>query len=144
MSRIIGQVIGAIVLVALIVAALAAANWAWVWMTAEISGRVEAQRQIESAPSRIANYEHFFDLCASAERKQASLGAQRLLLEETSDPTEARRVRQNIAALTAALAGDAARYNADVQKDYTRARFLDSGLPKSIDPDRPIICGGGW
>lgn len=114
--------------------ALSFFSWGWRYMTAEIRGRVGAEEQIESAPSRIANYEHFFDLCASVQRKESKIAAQRRALEGTTSEEDRQRIRQNIAALEGARAGDIHRYNADASKQYTRARFLDSDLPYRLDP----------
>lgn len=114
--------------------ALAFASWAWRYYTAEVRGKVGAEEQIESAPSRISNYNHFFDLCASVQRKEAKIKAQKDSLAYASGDDES-RIRQNIAALKGARAGDIARYNADASKQYTRARFLASNLPPRLDVD---------
>lgn len=127
-----GVFAGFLLLIA-VCALLALGGWAWMYITAEPKGIAEAERQIESAPSRIANYEHFYDLCAEVQGLEASLSAQRVALEATGSESERERLRSNIAGLTAQRARTIARYNADARKSYTRARFLGQDLPRSLD-----------
>lgn len=137
------KIVGIVVVVIVLMGLISLGSLAWRYMTAELKGRVGAEEQLESAPSRIANYEHFFDLCASIQRKEAKIIAQTDNLELAEADKERRRIRQNIAALKGARAGDIARYNADASKQYTRARFLSSDLPYRIDPraDRTTCTG---
>lgn len=113
-------------------AAVSALTLGWKYLTAEVSGRVNAEVQIESAPSRLANYEAYFDQCAAIQGYEASLVVQReALVGLTGD--DAQRVKTVIAGISAQRSRAIAQYNVDVRKDYTKARFLDSGLPKVID-----------
>lgn len=118
-----------------LVVVFSAAGWAWLYYTAEVRGVVSAEEQIESAPSRISNYNHFFELCASVQRKESKIASQRSLLETATSDEERARIRRNVAALEGARAGDIHRYNADAAKQYTAARFRASSLPARLDAD---------
>lgn len=126
---------GTLALIILIVLSIGgtALGWAWRYFTAEIKGRVDAEERIESADSRIGNYEHFFDLCATIQGNEAALQSQRAALAGAGEK-EARRYRANIAGIEAQRQRNIARYNADARKAYTKARFLGNELPKRIDP----------
>src|SRR3546814_2987104 len=56
------------------VAVTAAGSWAWRYYTAEIRGVVGAEERIQSAPSRIAAYDRFFDLCAAIQGHEGTIG----------------------------------------------------------------------
>lgn len=126
------KVVGWGLLILLAIFVIAGTSLGWRYITASVRGIVGAEEQIESAPSRITNYEHFFDLCAAIQRKEAKIVAQQDALELAEGDKERERIRQNIAALRGARDGDIARYNADASKTYTRARFLASDLPYSL------------
>jgi hypothetical protein len=100
--------------------------------TAETRGKSNAEAAIESAPSRMANYDHFFDLCASIQGYEAGLATQRASLDGlTGDDLS--RTKTVIAGISAQRSRSIAQYNADARKEYTSARFLSSGLPKQIN-----------
>lgn len=123
---------GLVVVALFVLALLSLAGLAWRYYTAEVRGKVDAQVQIESAPSRITRYEHYFDLCAAVQGYEGALTAQRALLS-SADGKEAERVRANIAGIAAQRARAIAQYNADASKSYTSARFLGASLPRSLD-----------
>lgn len=104
---------------------------AWKYYTAEMSGKVNAEVQIESAPSRIAGYESYFDQCAAIQGYEAAIKVQKDVLSSL-DGEDAARTRTVIAGISAQRGRAIAQYNADARKAYTQARFLDSGLPKHI------------
>lgn len=99
------------------------------YATAGLFGRVEAEVQIESAASRIPNYDHFFNLCASVQKAEAGLDAQYGALDGAESVKERERIRANIAGLQVARLGGIYQYNVDARKDYTKGRFRDSDLP---------------
>ncbi|MAX33709.1 MAG: hypothetical protein CME72_11675 [Halomonadaceae bacterium] len=127
MLRNTGAVIGAIALLLLVIAG----GWAFRYFTAETRGIVNAEEQIESAGSRITNYEHFYDLCAAVQGHEDALAAQRHALAN-AEGDEAERIRANVAGLEAQRNRAIRRYNADARKAYTRARFLGEDLPREI------------
>jgi len=115
-------------------------GWGWMYLTAEFKGRAEAERQIESAGSRIANYEHFYDLCATIQGNEASLAAQRAAMAGAPADEQA-RYRANIAGIEAQRRRNIARYNQDANKSYTRARFLGEDLPRRINANQEnTVC----
>lgn len=134
------KIIGATFAAALVVMVLAAGGWAWRYFTAETRGVVDAEVQIESAPSRIGNYEHFYDLCAAVQGHEDALAAQRQALEG-AEGKEAERIRANVAGLSAQRDRAIRRYNADANKAYTRARFLGDDLPRQLDTNvETTVC----
>ena len=115
---------------------LALAIFAVVWVvryySADERGRAQAREQIQSGPSRVAAYNHFFDLCAAVQTDEATLQAQRE--ELATNPSESRRgqIQANIAALKSGRAEKINSYNADARKDYTIGQFRSSGLPYQL------------
>jgi hypothetical protein len=99
---------------------------------AEYIGRGEARIEIQSGASRIANYEHFFNLCASVQADEASIDAQTAAMQTAITTEDQQRFRQNLAALQANRARSIYQYNADAMKDYTSGQFRDSALPYQI------------
>lgn len=113
---------------------LAGVGWAWRYYTASVEGKVGASEQIQSAPHRIAAYNHFFDLCAGVRADEVSLDAQTIQLQATTDAFQRTRVQTNITGLIGHRASLIEEYNANARKDYTEAAFRDSDLPFQIPP----------
>lgn len=124
-------VIGALALIAAIVVGIFAVRW----VTAEPRGKLGAREEILSGSSRIAAYNHFFDLCASVQATEAALGASTDELAQATDHDDIERLRTNITALTAQRARSIAQYNADSRKDYTIGQFRDLDLPYRLPTD---------
>lgn len=126
-ANIAAWVVGVLVLVALVVGV----GWAWTYLTASTSGKVSAQKQIQSGSSRIAAYNHFFDLCASVQTLEGQLAAQTAALP-TATGADYGRVQANIVGIEGARAGAIAQYNADARKGYTIGQFRSSQLPYQL------------
>ena len=111
-------------------------------ITAPFFGWADAERQIESAPSRISNYNHFFDLCAAVEGYEDQILVLTTQLAETdeNDTKEVNRLRSSIAGLEGQRARAIRQYNADATKDYTAARFHDSDLPYQLSIEGTNSC----
>jgi len=123
-------IIGIIALIAL----LTVGSWAYRYYTAEIRGTVDAEEQIESAPSRISRYEEFYNRCASIQGHEDSIQAQMKRLDSVDpESSEAGRVRANIAGLESQRARSIRRYNTDAANSYTMGRFRASNLPYRLD-----------
>ena len=118
----------------ILILAILAVTWVVRYYSADERGRVQARESIQSGPSRIAAYNHFFDLCAAVQTDEATIQAQRE--ELTTNPSESRRgqIQANIAALKSGRAEKINSYNADARKDYTIGQFRSSGLPFQLDP----------
>lgn len=112
--------------------ALFAAGLAFRYFTADVRGRVDAQEQILSGPNRIAQYDHFFNLCASVQSLEAQLDALNVELPRAPTVRDESRILASITGVTAARARAINQYNADALKSYTSARFRDSDLPFQI------------
>lgn len=125
---VVGSILGLFALVALIWGF----SFGFGWLTAAPNGKLEARKSIQSGSSRIAAYDHFFNLCASIQTDDSRIDAQ---LDELAASTgdDAARVRSNISGLTADRADAINEYNADASKDYTIGQFRSSALPYHID-----------
>lgn len=121
-----------VILVLVGIAALVGVGWTIRYYSAPIEGRVGAQERIQSAPYRIAAYEHFFNLCAGVRTDEASLDAQTEQLEATTDAFQRTRVQTNITGLIGHRAGLIEEYNANARKSYTEGQFRDSDLPYQL------------
>ena len=109
------------------------------WVLAEPRGALQARTQIQSGATRIAAYEHFFNLCAAVQGQEAAFAAQYDELTTATGDDE-QRVRANIAGLSAQRGRSIAQYNVDARKDYTIGQFRASGLPFQI-PATPYEKG---
>ena len=75
-------------------------------------------------------YQYFFSLCESVQSAEASIDAQRALLD--SPNVSQAMVEQNLAALEATRARSINTYNARASQDYTSGQFRDSDLPYQL------------
>lgn len=109
------------------------------YYTADIRGRVDAQETIKSGANRIAQYDRFFNLCASI---QAQEGMLTYLEEElgAAAPEDKARISANITGVQAARARAIAQYNADATKNYTSGQFRDSDLPYQLSVEGVTQC----
>lgn len=109
-----------------------AAAWAIKYYTADIRGRINANEQIKSGASRIVNYNHFFNVCASIQTTESQIDFLTKAKDQTNDPAEVNRLIIAIAGVESARAGSINQYNADASKNYTEGQFRDSDLPFQI------------
>ena len=115
-----------------VVVALSAGGMAWKYATAKIAGQVNAEVQIESAPSRTGNYNAFFDQCAAIQGYEGTIAMHEAALDTVSGD-DADRLRIVLSGIKAQRLRAIAQYNQDVRKEYTMGRFLDPRLPTNID-----------
>lgn len=116
-----------------IIVALTMGGFGIRYLLAPVRGAVDAREQIQSAPNRIVQYNHFFDLCASIQGNEDAIVAQRAQLATAETVENRARINANIAGITAARARNIADYNADAAKSYTDGQFRDSNLPYQIN-----------
>jgi len=111
------------------------------YFTAEVRGKVAANETIQSGGSRIANYNHFFNLCASIQGNEAQINS---LLDEQKTATgkNLERINASITGVKSARLGAIYQYNADAAKSYTQGQFRSSNLPYQI-PANNYPDGGG-
>ena len=136
------QLLGVIILsVVLLLAVVFGIAWLR-GASAPFFGSMDAEVQIESANSRIARYEHFFDLCSSVEGYEAQLVVLQEQLENTDseDRKEINRLTSTIAGLEGQRARAISQYNADAMKEYTDARFRASSLPYQLELEEETNC----
>jgi hypothetical protein len=103
--------------------------------TANFRGETSKRNRVEANGAyRIAAYDHFFDLCAGVQTKEATIKA---LLDEKKAGTTPERLTIIAASLTGLRSGRASdinQYNVDARKSYTLAQFRASDLPFTLDP----------
>lgn len=125
----------------LVLAIVIGSMWIFGWgffqrSTANFRGETE---QIEKTRAngdyRIAAYDHFFNLCASVQSKEATIKALEKELERKPGPSES-RVEQIYASITANEAIRAEtinQYNVDAEKTATIGQFKASNLPYELN-----------
>jgi hypothetical protein len=103
--------------------------------TANFRGNVGVKNQTLADPNyRIANYDHFFDLCASVQTMETRISTARdNLASDQKGSFDAYRDRQNLDAAIAQRAELINQYNADSAKSYTQAQMKASSLPARLD-----------
>lgn len=119
---------GVILLIVLLFAGVFGARW----FLAGPLGSLTAREQILSGPNRIAQYNQFFNICASIQTHESQLDALYAERDATTDQKQLSRINANITGVSAARAGAINQYNANATKDYTSAQFRDSDLPYQL------------
>lgn len=140
MAKVLGWIFVSIIIFGVLIG-MTAALFGLEVATAGIVGRGKAHIEIQSAPSRIGGYNHFFDLCASVQNAESAIDQQTETLKRTSDPNEISRIQTNIDAQQITRSNGIHQYNADASKNYTIGQFRDSMLPYHLD-DSPYEAGG--
>ena len=123
--KVVGYVLGTILAFFALMVFTNGLNYAYQWVAAPFVGELDQRKTVQSGEFRMYSYEHFYDLCASIQRKQRALMAQ----EEVDNG----RAAQNIAALKAQIQGDISQYNADARKEETMGQFKARDLPQHIN-----------
>lgn len=137
------KVWGIILMIFVVLVLMVPAGWAIKYFTADIRGRIEANETIKSGDNRIAQYDHFFNLCASVQADEARLEALKVELEKTPDDVDKSRLLANITGVTSHRARIITQYNADAAKNYTSGQFRDSNLPYRLHiEDENTTCVG--
>lgn len=135
--RIGGKTIAFGVIVLVIVLALAGmAIFGVGWFkksTADFRGDVAAHEKIHAdGDYRIAAYEHFYDLCAAIQGKEATI-AQLTVELDTAPERRTQEIRSTLSAIKASRAQQVNQYNVDARKEDTEGQFKASDLPYEID-----------
>lgn len=123
-------------------------GYALAWWAAPWHGKLEARQEIQSGSSRIANYNHFFNLCASVQSNEARVDELTTVIDVTQSQSEKDRLQISLAGVRALRAEGINQYNVDARKDYTQGQFRDSDLPYQLSVtdykkgDRKTSCGG--
>ena len=109
-------------------------------LLAEPAGQVTAEEKIQSGNNRIAQYERFYDLCASAQTAQNQIT--NLEQERDSGVSESRaeQISSSITALRGKRDEAVNKYNSLASRDYTAGQFRDSNLPYELNGQEPIKC----
>ena len=123
-----GIVVGALALLIIVTGF----SYGWRWVAAPISGAVDAREQLESGRSRISKYNHFFNLCQEIQSTEDKINNTYQQIKTTTDEDWKNKLRRNLNGLKNQRSDLARQYNADVSKEYTKARFKSSKLPWSV------------
>ena len=139
--------IGGAVVAVLLFVAVWILGFALSWWAAPWQGKLEARREITSGASRIANYNSFFNLCASVQSNEARIDELETTVELVTDAAEKQRLTISLGGVKALRHEGIRTYNANARKDYTAGQFRDSDLPYQLtDSDyskgeRKTSCG---
>lgn len=118
-----------------------ASMWVFGWgaftrATADFRGETgQIERTRADADYRIANYDHFFDLCASVQSKEATIDSLEQELETDPREQRAEQIQATLTAVRASRAEAINQYNADAAKEATAAQFRASNLPPKLSID---------
>jgi hypothetical protein len=109
---------------------------------ADRQGRSEQkQGTIGDGNYRIAQYDSFFDQCASVQSIEDKIRNAQDELKTTTDPQRKNQVLINVGALKNNRAEAIRQYNADARKADTKGHFRASDLPFQLDPtDTETTC----
>jgi hypothetical protein len=107
---------------------------------AEEIGKGNAEIQIQSAPSRITNYDYFFNQCASVQTLEEQIDAETNRLEQTEDNSTRNVILANLSGLQGQHSRAVNNYNARASADYTSGQFKASELPYQLVS--PYVAGG--
>ena len=128
---------GTLLVVAVVVVAILIGSGVWLFRvaTADVKGAGDQVIQTKgNAQYRIAAYDAFYDACGAIQAKEDQIALQEPLLEAAKPGTpDYQRLEANVVALKSSRASLIRAYNADASKADTRANFLASDLPYSID-----------
>jgi hypothetical protein len=135
---------GAVIGTGVVLAGLSLAAAGFNYWTAPIFGKADAERSIESGPSRIALYTQFFQLCGGVQSLEGQIDSQVAYAESVTGDAKTKAL-QNVAGLKGRRAQVIADYNSQATMKYTAARFLDANLPYQISPvaydgHSPTVC----
>lgn len=138
--RIFGLSVVGLVATLIVFLLLGVGIWAIAWVWAPWKGAGEARQQtVGSGTYRIAAYDHFYDLCASAQSLQQNLELTKESLK-TATGSDKTREQINAQAQASQLNSLIASYNADARKAGTLGQFKSSDLPYALDASQEITC----
>lgn len=124
----------AVIVVAALVAIAVGIGVYSIWtLSADVRGKAAVHNQIHgNANYRIAQYDHFFNLCAGVQSREAAI---RNAQDEAKTASQSRK--EQLAAVITANRNERAelinQYNADASAAGTRGNFLASNLPYHLD-----------
>lgn len=110
--------------------------------TAEFRGQTKQIEQTKANSNyRIAQYEHFYNLCASVQSIESKIGNMEDELDTASEAQRKEILNTSITASKNKRAELINKYNADARKEGTMAQFKSSDLPYSIDENEEVtVC----
>ena len=124
----------------LFMAVLIGASYAWSWYTAEPAGQLQARREIKSGSNRIAQYNMFYNSCASVQALEQQISNFETALRTETNPDRVARLNDNLLGVKGLRAQAITQYNADASKSYTNGQFRDSDLPYTLKMEGKTTC----
>lgn len=140
----------AIVVVAVGAALLVAVVWSGIYVvgsmqrsTADYRGGTQKKERVEAdGDYRIAQYDHFYELCSSIQAKNEQIENTKGQLKYTDDPDDEDKLNASVLALENSKEELVQEYNADAASNGTKGKYRASDLPYQIDPDdEEVQCG---
>lgn len=125
-------IIAAVMFIFLLCWLVVAASFGLRVATAGLVGRGEAHIAIQSGSNRIAQYNKFFNICASVQSLEDRIDQQTEALKQATNPVDQQRIRDNLAGIRGLRSEAINQYNADASKDYTDGQFRASKLPYQL------------
>lgn len=110
------------------------------WILAPASGALqEREKTVGNGDYRIAQYDHFFNLCAATQTTQQNLAdAEKAAAAKDVDQTRQAQLDANVTATRQTFHELVNQYNADARKADTAAHFRASDLPAQLDSDETL------
>lgn len=109
--------------------------------TADFRGETKQIEQTKANSNyRIAQYEHFYNSCASVQSIESKIKNMSDELEETEDTQRRDILSASITASKNKRAELISKYNADTRKEGTMAQFKSSELPFSLNEEENTLC----
>ena len=126
-----------------VVAFLGLISLGWWWMRVQLAdeiGKGNAEIMIQSAPNRLYQYDHFFQLCVAVQNAETAIDASTAQLDQTTDEFYRYQIQANLTGQQINRAGAINQYNADSRKYYTSEQFKAWNLPDQI-PSGEYVAG---
>lgn len=99
----------------------------------ERGGTQVREKTVADGNYRIAQYDHFFDLCASVQSDEDTIEQLGTELADDLTPERASQIKSTLTAVRSNRAESINQYNADARKAGTAGQFRDSALPYQLD-----------
>lgn len=138
----VGKMLVALIIFAIIIGAVFYGVHMFQRSTADFRGETsQIEKTKANADYRIAQYDHFYDLCASVRTLESKIGNMQDELSETEGEQRETVLSTSITASKNKRAELIESYNADARKEATSGQFKASDLPYELDiNEEETIC----
>lgn len=123
-----------VLIVAIVIGAMFVFGFGWFSReTADFRGKTGQIERVNDPSYRMAQYDHFYDLCAGVQTDETRIATAKDQLKTVTDADRKLQLQANLDAAINQRAGDINQYNADARKKDTAAHFRASDLPYQIN-----------